>query len=206
MKLNRTGSNWNRLERNKINENWGIIEKSVVDAEDALINSEEALDKANEAIAKSDSTQTQLDSIVIEGDSSVEAAQARVDAKGNPHTTLKERLDSEHTQVTQQLAQKVEQEDLEERNINAYNYRVVGDYNISIREGTNSTQALKALIQNAPEYSEIYLPPGIIYLDEPLVIDKYINLKSIQLGGSEDGTVLVFDNCHGIVQRKPYVK
>src|SRR5690625_2228161 len=28
MKLNRTGSNWNRLERNKINENWDIIEGS----------------------------------------------------------------------------------------------------------------------------------------------------------------------------------
>src|SRR5690625_2480218 len=31
MKLNRTGSNWNRLERNKINENWGIIEGSYND-------------------------------------------------------------------------------------------------------------------------------------------------------------------------------
>src|SRR5690625_4628007 len=31
MKLNRTGSNWNRLERNKINENWNIIEGSYND-------------------------------------------------------------------------------------------------------------------------------------------------------------------------------
>src|SRR5690625_140625 len=31
MKLNRTGSNWNRLERNKINENWDIIEGSYND-------------------------------------------------------------------------------------------------------------------------------------------------------------------------------
>lgn len=31
MKLNRTGSNWNKLERNKINENWDIIEGSYND-------------------------------------------------------------------------------------------------------------------------------------------------------------------------------
>src|SRR5690625_4818502 len=31
MKLNRTGSSWNELERNKINENWDIIEGSYND-------------------------------------------------------------------------------------------------------------------------------------------------------------------------------
>src|SRR5699024_1834208 len=56
-------------------------------------------------LANSESTQTQLDTIVIEGDSSVEAAQARVTKDGETYGTLKERLDGEHSEVTQQLAE-----------------------------------------------------------------------------------------------------
>src|SRR5699024_580928 len=43
MKLNRTGSNWTELERNKINENWRIIEGNYNDVIDKV--SEEAFDK-----------------------------------------------------------------------------------------------------------------------------------------------------------------
>lgn len=43
MKLNRTGSNWTELERNKINENWRIIEGNYNDVVDKV--SEEAFDK-----------------------------------------------------------------------------------------------------------------------------------------------------------------
>ena len=43
MKLNRTGSNWTELERNKINENWRIIESNYNDVVDKV--SEEAFDK-----------------------------------------------------------------------------------------------------------------------------------------------------------------
>lgn len=43
MKLNRTGSNWTELERNKINENWRIIEGNYNDVVDKV--SEKALDK-----------------------------------------------------------------------------------------------------------------------------------------------------------------
>lgn len=43
--------------------------------------------------------QAQLDQIVIEGDSSVEAAQARVDADGTAHATLKARCDNDATKV-----------------------------------------------------------------------------------------------------------
>src|SRR5690625_2085592 len=46
---------------------------------------------------------------VVEGDSSVEAAQARVDEKGQSHTTLKERIDDGFTKVNTQLAEKVDQ-------------------------------------------------------------------------------------------------
>src|SRR5690625_1143928 len=43
MKLNRTGSNWTELERNKINENWRIIEGNYNDVVDKV--SEEAFKK-----------------------------------------------------------------------------------------------------------------------------------------------------------------
>ncbi len=48
--------------------------------------------------------QAQLDE-VARGATNVETSQARVDAKGNPHTTLKARLDAEQTVVTSQLAE-----------------------------------------------------------------------------------------------------
>lgn len=81
------------------------INQAIENSNQAKKDSEEALQTANEAKFKADSTKTELDQIVIEGDSSVEAAQARVDADGNPHTTLKERLDFEHNQLSSQLAQ-----------------------------------------------------------------------------------------------------
>lgn len=86
----------------------------------AYDKSVEALDKSTNAKQIADSTKAEFDQVVIEGDSSVEAAQARVDSSGNPHTTLKERLDTEYTEihqkvennhndVTAQLAQKAKQ-------------------------------------------------------------------------------------------------
>src|SRR5690606_15681717 len=81
------------------------LNEAITDAETAKVVSEQADDKATQALAKSESTQTQLDTIVIDGDSSVEAAQARVSAEGTAYTTLKERLDTEYSEVTTQLAQ-----------------------------------------------------------------------------------------------------
>lgn len=84
--------------RIKINEYFKI-------SEDSEKTSKSALSKSEEALLKSNSTRKQLDTIVVEGDSSVEAAQARVDANSQSHTTLKARLDDEHQKVTTQLAQ-----------------------------------------------------------------------------------------------------
>ncbi len=81
------------------------LNEAITDAETAKVKSESADVKATQALAKSESTQTQLDTIVIDGDSSVEAAQARVDAEGTAYGTLKERLDSEHQDVSAQLAE-----------------------------------------------------------------------------------------------------
>lgn len=79
---------------------------AVIDAaENADTNASEAKTTANTSLSNSESTQTQLDNIVVSGDSSVEAAQARVEADGTDHTTLKERLDTEHTELSSQLAE-----------------------------------------------------------------------------------------------------
>lgn len=81
------------------------INAAIASAENADTNASEAKTTANTSLSNSESTQTQLDNIAVSGDSSVEAAQARVEADGTDHTTLKERLDTEHTEVSSQLAE-----------------------------------------------------------------------------------------------------
>jgi len=66
---------------------------------------EDATDLSESAKHQVENIQQQVNQLVVEGDSSVEAAQARVDADGNAYTTLKERLDTEYTEVTSQLAE-----------------------------------------------------------------------------------------------------
>lgn len=91
----------------KINNVIGLeVRRRLMDIEDLKHLSAEAQQRSlsAEEMAKlaellSKSTKEELDQIVIEGDSSVEAAQARVDAKGEAHKTLKARLDSEYGEV-----------------------------------------------------------------------------------------------------------
>lgn len=58
------------------------------------------------------SVQEQFNQVVIEGDSSVEAAQARVDAKNVAQPTLKARLDKDYNEVTAQLADKANKDEV----------------------------------------------------------------------------------------------
>ena len=74
-------------------------------ADSAISTSKNAKGIAETAANKAESVQTQFNQVVIDGDSSVEAAQARVDTKGNAFPTLKARLDKENQQVTSHLAQ-----------------------------------------------------------------------------------------------------
>lgn len=79
---------------------------NAIDASEFSYNkSIEADERSKESLSKSESTQLQLDTIVIEGDSSVEAAQARVDANGNVHSTLKIRNDNDYNELTQERDQ-----------------------------------------------------------------------------------------------------
>lgn len=86
------------------------INKGIDNANEALkksyvaeSNSVNSLNISNNAKEKVESVQTQLNQIVIEGDSSVEAAQARVDEKGDTHGSLKERIDDGFQKNTKQL-------------------------------------------------------------------------------------------------------
>ena len=88
-----------------LNEGREKLNTAISDAEEAKGIAGQADDKATQALANSEDTQTQLDTIVIEGDSSVEAAQARVDEKGEVHPTLKARIDDGLNSVNQDLAQ-----------------------------------------------------------------------------------------------------
>src|SRR5690625_411983 len=97
-----------------LNEGREKLNAAIDGANAADVTSKEADTKATQALANSESTQTQLDTIVIDGDSSVEAAQARVDEKGEPHPTLKARIDDGMNSVNQQLAEKAPQEDVDQ--------------------------------------------------------------------------------------------
>jgi len=92
-----------------LNEGREKLNAAIDGANAADVTSKAADTKATQALANSESTQTQLDTIVIDGDSSVEAAQARVDEKGDPHPTLKARIDDGMNSVNQQLAETTHQ-------------------------------------------------------------------------------------------------
>lgn len=69
-----------------------------------MVNEIKKNDSLNDGREKLNNAIKAFNETVAEGDSSVEAAQARVDEKGNSHDTLKDRLDYEHSEVTSQLA------------------------------------------------------------------------------------------------------
>lgn len=86
------------------------INKGISNANEALkksikseASSNTAINVANGAKGKADSVEKQLNEVVIKGDSSVEAAQARIDALGTKHETLKERNDSDFNALTSQI-------------------------------------------------------------------------------------------------------
>ncbi|GAB6426047.1 TPA: hypothetical protein ACOQ31_005482 [Bacillus cereus] len=106
--LNRWGdTSQTRTFRNKTNENWDKLEGTYRNIQDnseyALTNAVGARDIAARANQLSESVQEQLNQVVISGDSGPEAAQARVDADGFSHETLKDRIDTDFTRNTNEL-------------------------------------------------------------------------------------------------------
>lgn len=89
--------------RKKLNKSIEQSERAENKSENAIKTSDEAKSIAQSAENKSDSVQEQFNQVVIDGDSSVEAAQARVDAKGQSHPTLKARIDEFENSANRQL-------------------------------------------------------------------------------------------------------
>lgn len=88
------------------------INAAIDQSNDAIAKATKAEQDASEAKTTANSVQEQFNQVVIEGDSSVEAAQARVSADGTSYTTLKERLDSEHGQLSAQMAHKANKKEV----------------------------------------------------------------------------------------------
>lgn len=115
-----------------LRESYPKLNQAIDNANEAITKATTADENASQAVTTANSVQEQFNQVVIEGDSSVEAAQARVSHTGTNYTTLKERLDKEHQEVTSQLAQIV--------HIDAYG--VLGD-------GTDETVKIEAAFQDA---------------------------------------------------------
>lgn len=107
MKLKRTGSRWDRIQRININDNWDEIEKTYSPllniGKDAEIILKEALGINAEAKRVNDenkSVQHQINTFIADsGTSPTELVQARIDAEGNEFPVVKDRLDTNDFRV-----------------------------------------------------------------------------------------------------------
>lgn len=133
MILHRLLSEITRQERSKLNENFDRIERSykgVIDtsneardkstialkvandidgkATEALNNSNQAVSMSNTAKTTAEYVQSQLDNVIADGDSLAEVVQARAE-----FVNLRDRLDSEFGQITDQLAQTASKTEVE---------------------------------------------------------------------------------------------
>lgn len=86
--------------REKINRSIERAYSADEKAGSAIINANEAKTISQNAESTAENIQDQFDQVVISGDSSVEAAQARVGATGEIHTTLKKRIDTQEFVVS----------------------------------------------------------------------------------------------------------
>nr|WP_068128960.1 sialidase family protein [Nosocomiicoccus ampullae] len=94
MKLNRTGSIWDRKERININDNWDMIEGSVGSVDTLVSKSETILEEAKKINNENKDVQKQIDNLILsDGESDAEVIQARTDLNGYTHDVLKQRLD-----------------------------------------------------------------------------------------------------------------
>ncbi|MES5957505.1 glycosyl hydrolase family 28-related protein, partial [Bacillus fungorum] len=94
--------------RNKMNENFDILERTQNDIEQksaqAIVDSAVAKEKAVEANSLSNSVQKQLDTLIINnGQSDAEVLQARTDEKGQTFFTVKERIDKGFQNQAEQI-------------------------------------------------------------------------------------------------------
>src|SRR5690625_549120 len=171
MKLNRTGSNWNRLERNKINENWDIIEGSYNDVvgqitdevvghliDSARLDWKEPVDTVGDLPANAEVGETRM---VREADPDGISYVYRYDGENWEKiqaidVTLVNEVDR---RLTAQLAETIS--DIEQRGINVERFGAVGDFDEMTESGSDNLQAFIAARDFAKENNvPIYVPPG----------------------------------------------
>lgn len=98
-----TGSRKISQDYDNINEMIDMVEEDVV-----------ALENKHQSTTQTvNSLQTQINELVVNGDSSPAVAQAAIDANGHDYQNLKLRLDTEHTQLSEQLADKAQKVEVE---------------------------------------------------------------------------------------------
>lgn len=95
----------------KVNENTANINNQVINHEGRIDNTEATVTDHSGRIIEAEAglveQQAQINTLVLNGDSSPAASQAAVDATGHDYGNLKVRLDTEHTAVSEQLADMV---------------------------------------------------------------------------------------------------
>src|SRR5690625_63968 len=127
MKLNRTGANWDRRERNDINENWDIIEgeyNEVVDrvsdkafdkvVDSARINWGEPVDSFGDLPGSADEGETRMARDTgkvyrFDGDTWVEIQDIDPTAINEVDSRLNQKIDDKHNETMTQLAEKANQ-------------------------------------------------------------------------------------------------
>ncbi|OLO40322.1 hypothetical protein BTR23_07485 [Alkalihalophilus pseudofirmus] len=124
----------------------------------------EGYPKINDALDEVNYFQKQIDEIVVEGDSSVEAAQARLDAEGNSYSTLKERLDTEHTGLSEHLAQIA---------IQTTSFGTTGD---GTEQSAKIQSAIDSLLLTG---GTVLIPSGLYLIENTLLLPDNVYLRGV---------------------------
>src|SRR5690625_1733356 len=204
MKLNRTGSNWTERERNKINENWDIIEGSYNDVvgqitdevvghliDSARLDWKEPVDTVEDLPADAEVGETRM---VREADPDGISYVYRYDGEKWEKiqaidVTLVNEVDS---RLTRQLAQN------KQYTIDASILGVSAD-------NLDNSAFLYETVENTTVGWTLVLPPEKITSKKPWIIDKQINVRGSESGWTTTGTILEFDGVDGVIPRLPYI-
>lgn len=158
--------------------------------------------KADAAVEQVDNIQAQVNQLVVEGDSSVEAAQARVDAKGKSYPTLKARLDAKETEFSSQLAEAeqniadLDQQKADKNEIVGTSVKIFGD--------TNDSTTIQAALNFAETIggATIFIPSGEYSISQTLQIPsntKLIGVGNVVLKRTSDINAMIINKSTGTV-------
>lgn len=177
LKLNRTGSIWNRDERININDNWDILEGIGRQSNTMYNEYKNVLNEAKKTNQKNIDVQSQIDNLVLsKGQSDAEVIQAR-----GSYDTLNSRLNIADERL-----------DNSESVINVKTFGAKGDGK------TDDYEAIQKAIDNAYENDKsVYLPSGRYYISKTLRTKHsrtYNYSYGIRIFGNGKDTVILGNN------------